>query len=128
MSIASDAPPTAQVVLLRVLEDLEVFQMHSINLAYLVPPVERQTVFHGTRVTSPDFAGNPSDATRRPANASTRSHPIRVARWRTCSRSQRACSWNGQHTATQGLVRQTEDLDFDDFIMHATLSANGELN
>lgn len=30
--------------------------------------------------------------------------------------------------ATQGLVRQTEDLDFDDFITHATLSANGELN
>lgn len=30
--------------------------------------------------------------------------------------------------ATQGLVRQAEDLDFDDFIAHATMSANGELN
>lgn len=30
--------------------------------------------------------------------------------------------------STRGLVRPCEDLDFDDFITHATMSANGELN
>lgn len=30
--------------------------------------------------------------------------------------------------STKGLVRPVEDLDFDDFIQHATMSANGELN
>jgi hypothetical protein len=79
MSIASNAPPIAQAVLMRVLEDLEVFQMHAINLAFLVLPVERQTVFHHTRRTSPDFACNPSDATCSPANSSTCSLPIRAA-------------------------------------------------
>lgn len=30
--------------------------------------------------------------------------------------------------STKGLVRPVEDLSFDDFIQHATMSANGELN